>query len=252
MNSQDGEIKLHFLDYWRVIRVRLPLIILVFLLVVITAGVITYYVPREYQAWATIQIRAEEQDMQVFSPDNRGMDQRFLGTQFQIIQSTSTLYPVIETLDLIKRWGPMYGVRSQQQAYRRLRSMISVTDIRNTDLLQISVWSRDPVEAAELANTIAAEYEKKRNADTQERSKRALTQLQDEISKQAKRVEELKDAATAIRQRLGIIDLNPDSVAEVLAPETSLVLDVEKRAQRRADSNGPAAFPPRADFQNDG
>ena len=39
--SGSGEITLHLLDYWRVIRVRLPLIILVFLLVVITAGVAT-------------------------------------------------------------------------------------------------------------------------------------------------------------------------------------------------------------------
>ena len=34
-NSQDS--KLHFLDYWRVIRVRFGLVILVFLLVVIVA-----------------------------------------------------------------------------------------------------------------------------------------------------------------------------------------------------------------------
>ena len=42
------EAKLHFLDYWRVIRLRLPIIILAFLLVVVTAGVTTYFLPRQY------------------------------------------------------------------------------------------------------------------------------------------------------------------------------------------------------------
>ena len=44
------EAKLHFLDYWRVIRLRLPIIVLTFLLVVITAGVTTYFLPRQYQS----------------------------------------------------------------------------------------------------------------------------------------------------------------------------------------------------------
>jgi len=230
MNSQDGEIKLHFLDYWRVIRVRLPLIILVFMLVVITAGVITYYMPREYQARTTVQVRSEEQDMQVFGNMRAQMtDPRFLGTQFQIIQSTAVLYPVIETLDLVNRWAE-FGVRSRQQAYSLLRSRLEVTDIRNTDLLQILAWSRDPVEAAELANTVSAEYEKQRNAVERGRTKAALTQLDDEITKQRQNVEALKETATKLRQELGIIDLNPEGVAESLAPETSIVMDVVRRA----------------------
>ena len=42
-SANAGESKLHFLDYWRVIRVRLGIVILSFLLVVITAigGLIT-------------------------------------------------------------------------------------------------------------------------------------------------------------------------------------------------------------------
>ena len=54
--SGSGEITLHLLDYWRVIRVRLPLIILVFLLVVITAGVATYLTPRQYSSSVTMQV----------------------------------------------------------------------------------------------------------------------------------------------------------------------------------------------------
>ena len=45
-----GESKLHFLDYWRVVRVRFGIVLLSFLLVVITAGVTTYFQPRKYRA----------------------------------------------------------------------------------------------------------------------------------------------------------------------------------------------------------
>ena len=37
-----------FLDYWRVIRVRFGIVLLSFLLVVITAGITTYFQPRKY------------------------------------------------------------------------------------------------------------------------------------------------------------------------------------------------------------
>jgi len=69
-DQQTGEVKLHFMDYWRVVRIRLPLIILVFLLVVITAGVVTYFMPRQYASSVTMQIKQNDTYMRVF--DDRG------------------------------------------------------------------------------------------------------------------------------------------------------------------------------------
>jgi len=54
--AQTDEAKLHFLDYWRVIRVRWMLILLAFLLVLVTAAVVTYFQPREYQSSAFIEV----------------------------------------------------------------------------------------------------------------------------------------------------------------------------------------------------
>ena len=51
------EVKIHFLDYWRIIRVRLGLVFLVFLLVFGTAAVVTYLTPREYSSFATIELQ---------------------------------------------------------------------------------------------------------------------------------------------------------------------------------------------------
>jgi polysaccharide biosynthesis transport protein len=56
--AHNDEVKLHFLDYWRVIRVRWGLISLAFFLVLITAAIVTYFQPREYKASAFIEVKS--------------------------------------------------------------------------------------------------------------------------------------------------------------------------------------------------
>ena len=65
MNSHQ-EVKIFFLDYWRVVRVRLGLVIFVFLCVVITTGLATYLAPREYRSFATIEVTSEVTPVRIF------------------------------------------------------------------------------------------------------------------------------------------------------------------------------------------
>jgi len=221
-----GEIKLHLLDYWRVIRVRLPLIILVFLLVVITAGVATYLTPRQYMSSVTMQVKEDNNNMQIFNGQNGPRyDPRFSTTQFQIIQRKEILYPVIDAMKLMHRWD----LRSRDVAYMRLRSMLTVTEVRNTDLIQISVLDKDRQEAADLANTIALEYQKKRIDEQQSWVARSLVQLEDEVQKQRRKVEELRDQMTKIRIEGKIYDLNPESVEDPRQAEETILQNVESQ-----------------------
>src|SRR5258707_2201215 len=107
--NDSAEVKLHFLDYWRVIKLRMGLILLTFFLVVVTAGVTTYFLPKQYFSKVTMEVK----------PDNSGpvgvfgtqagrptYDPQFVATQFQILQKSEILYPVIAQLDLIKEFSP--------------------------------------------------------------------------------------------------------------------------------------------------
>lgn len=232
-NPESGELKLHFLDYWRVIRVRLPLIVLVFLLVVITAAVVTHFMPKQYASAVTMQIKQQDTVLPVFN-ERAGinMDPRFLSTQFEIIQRKEMLYPVIESLGLEQRWGGTYGFTSKEQAYGRLRGMIEVREIRNTELIQITVLSTDRMEAAEIANRIAEEYQKKRIQDQQEWVNRSLAQLQDEVEKQRKRVDELRAEAQRIRIENNIQDLSPDSAEDPTLATNELLMSVESQVSQ--------------------
>ena len=224
------EAKLHFLDYWRVIRLRLPIIILAFLLVVVTAGVTTYFLPRQYQSNVIIEVEQNEQKIRIFSEGYQGamgMDPRFATTQFQIIQRKEMLYPVIESLDLISRWSEEFGVRTKEQAYFKLRSMIDVREVRNTSLLQISVESTDPQEASDLANSIAQEYQRKRIEEQQKILSLSLSTLEEEVSKQRAKVQQANEEMSRIRTELGITDLNPDSLEDPMQSQETVLAQQE-------------------------
>ncbi len=220
-----GEIKLHLLDYWRVIRVRLPLIILVFLLVVITAGVATYLTPRQYLSSVTMQVK-EDNKMHIFNGDaGERYDPRFSTTQFQIIQHKEILYPVIDAMKLMQKWD----LRSKEVAFMKLREMMTVSEIRNTDLIQISVMDKDRQEAADLANTIAVEYQKKRIDEQQSWVARSLVQLEDEVIKQRNKTEELRNEMTKIRLAANVNDLNPENVEDPRQAPDNVLINVESQ-----------------------
>jgi len=209
--SDSGEIKLHFLDYWRVIRVRFPLIILVLLLVVITASVVTYFMPKQYASSVTMQIRENAKALEVFSNGSGDRsDPRFLTTQFEIIQRKEILYPVIEALDLEKKWG----LGNKEQTYFKLKRMIDVRELRNTELISITVYDTDSKEAAQIANRIADGYVERRTSEQNATLSGGLTQLQEEVSKQRRRVEDLRVNRDRIREQLGIQDMSPDSTED--------------------------------------
>jgi len=57
------EAKLHFLDYWRIIRIRKTVILAVFLLVVITATLVTFILPEWYSSTARILVYRDQSDI---------------------------------------------------------------------------------------------------------------------------------------------------------------------------------------------
>ncbi|MFM8655665.1 MAG: GumC family protein, partial [Chthoniobacterales bacterium] len=224
------EAKLHFLDYWRVIRLRLPIIVLTFLLVVITAGITTYFLPRQYQSNVIIEVEQNDQKIRIFREGyegGMGLDPRFATTQFQIIQRKEMLYPVIDNLKLVEKWSEPYGVRTREEAYFKLRNMIDVREVRNTNLLQISVESTDPQESSDLANSIAKEYQRKRIDEQRKILNSSLATLEDEVEKQRKKVEETNTEMARIRTELGITDLNPDSMEDPMQAQEKVLMDQE-------------------------
>jgi capsular exopolysaccharide synthesis family protein len=186
--------------------------------------------PRIFQSNVIIEVEQNEQKIRIFGDGYQGgmgMDPRFATTQFQIIQRKEMLYPVIDSMNLLQKWGDAYGVRTKEQAYFKLRGMIDVREVRNTNLLQISVESTDPQEASDLANTIAQEYQRKRIEDQQKTLSRSLSTLEEEVEKQRRKVDEASNKMGRLRSELGIVDLNPDSMEDPLSAQHSVLVNQE-------------------------
>src|ERR1051325_7500379 len=94
------ESKLHFLDYWRIIRIRKTVILAVFLLVVITTTAVTFILPESYMSSARIEVAKDSMDISPLmqSAQSGGYDPYFMQTEFEKIRSQWVLIPVIESL----------------------------------------------------------------------------------------------------------------------------------------------------------
>jgi succinoglycan biosynthesis transport protein ExoP len=228
--AQTDEVKLHFLDYWRVIRVHWVLILVAFLLVLITAAIVTYFQPREYQSSVFIEVRSTAQNPRIFSTGDPNLpihDPQLAPTVFQVIQRTGILYPVIDELKLQDKWTRDGTRPTREQAYGMLRSKLDVDEVRNTDLLQISVFNTNSQEAADIANKIVAVYQDKRVEEEKEIMNRAVSTMNEEVSKQQKRVDEAATEMARIRDEEHIVDLNPEGTEDTQAPVNTMVVKQE-------------------------
>src|SRR5580692_4277439 len=101
-SSPPPEAKLHFLDYWRIIRIRKTVILAVFLLVVITATLVTFILPESYSSTARIKIERDQSDIATLAGQQvmSTYDPYFIQTEFEVIQSEVVLGKVVEGLGL--------------------------------------------------------------------------------------------------------------------------------------------------------
>src|SRR5512144_2490977 len=95
---------LHFLDYWRIIRIRKTVILSVFLLVVITATLVTFILPQSFSSSTRIRVDRNVADISpLLNPQGYAQgsyDPYFIQTEFEVIQSEVVLGQVVDKMHL--------------------------------------------------------------------------------------------------------------------------------------------------------
>ena len=139
--ANNDSAKLHATDYWQVIRNRYGIIILAFLLIFMTAAVITYILPKKYESTCLVQINQAYSTKSVFNRNQAGSEinrsPRFLANQFKIINSKMNLQEVVDGLNLVKEWD-----MPKENCYAVILSDLEVEEERGTDLIKIYLCSR--------------------------------------------------------------------------------------------------------------
>ncbi len=214
--AQQVETKLHFLDYWRIIKVRKNVILPFFLLVVVTATLVTYFMPETYSSTARIEVEKDIPDVDTFQMRQyvQPYDPFFITTQFEIIQSKTILYKVIEKLDLNNRWARRLGLDSLRtdETFLLLKRRLKLSQTRNTSLIEITVYidgEENKGEAAEIANAIAEAYKDYRLETRLETTQKGLKALQDELKRVEDDVKEKERMVEKLRQELNVAEIDP-------------------------------------------
>ena len=207
-----SEASLHAVDYWQVIKNRYGVILLTFLLVFMTALVITYVMPKKYESTAVVQVRPKDTNTQIIPgmPSTRNALESgatFFPTEFAVIKAQKTLDAAIEKLDLVNKWGvDLESVR------RTLKRIVDAEDIRGTSLIEIRVRYNDPKDAQAIAQEVSEAYRDRRKKLQSDYANQALEELRKAVQVQEDSVEDKRKLLSQIIRTEGIIYSGDQSV----------------------------------------
>jgi capsular exopolysaccharide synthesis family protein len=235
------ETKLHFLDYWRIIRIRKAIIITVFLTTAIFATAITFILPQYYAGTTRIKIDDDAGDISGLTdtPSYRPYDPYFIQTEFEIIQDQIVLGKVIQTLNLNEKWSKKFNggePLTTDETMKLLENRMSLNTVRNTKLIEVTVYDQDRDEAALIANTIAAAYRDYRSNLRKQLSTGGIKAMEDEYQDQENKIQTIQQKVDQLRKDLNINDTDPFATvpSPTLSPDELKQLD-DQRIQGEAN-----------------
>ena len=166
--------------------------------------------PTQYQATVKIRVVPDTiADTGPFVP-TRGSseyDPYFIQTEFEIIQSQIVLNKVVEALNLNTAWGKKQAGGNPLKTVETvnlLRRRMNLSLVRNTGLIEISVTSEGPDEAAKIANGIAEAYNKFRIEHRRQLAIQEIRALTEEYQNEEEKIRVLQTNVDLLRTKYQI------------------------------------------------
>lgn len=195
-------------QYWQILWKRRWWVVLAFLAIVVSTGVVTFNMPPVYQA--STKLLLEQKDA-TLSAVGQEVSESFaqlsslsrtgspLDTQSELLKSV----PVV--VDVIKRVDLRDPVSGEMMTSEQFLKQAKVTNIKGTDILQISFEHNDPILATQVADTWAQSFvEQNRAANRMEASSAAkfineqLEKTKDELATAESQLRDYKAANGAV------------------------------------------------------
>jgi succinoglycan biosynthesis transport protein ExoP len=210
--AESSESKLHFLDYWRIIRLRKAVIVAVFLLVVITTTVVTFFLPVSYSSKVRISVEKDATDVSGIDVKQAQSqyDPFWIQTQFEKLRSSSILDEVIVRLNLVDEWtrrlSPEHKLRLDE-AREILVKLMDVKPERNTSILTVEIYDDNRDEAAAIANMFAEVYKDSRINLRKKTSQRGIDILKGQLKEKDQELLRAQAIVNEMRETNNIPDL---------------------------------------------
>ncbi|NWK57450.1 polysaccharide biosynthesis tyrosine autokinase [Verrucomicrobiaceae bacterium N1E253] len=226
-DPNQSEANLHAIDYWQVLKNRYGVILLTFLLVFLTAAVITYVMPKKYESMALVEVKPIVEVDPTMTRAAGGtavpMTRQFMNTQFEIIVAEETLELAIDKVQLETRWG-----ENRKTVIALLKGMIKTSQRRGTDLIEISVRHRKKDDAKIVAQAVYEAYEERRRMIERGIRDDQLKAIKGQLQNKSDRVAELRKRLMDIAEKSGIIYWETEKGGNTQGISSGLVEIAEK------------------------
>ncbi len=193
------------IDYWQVIKNRYGVILLTFLLVFMTAAVITSVMPEKYESSSVVQVHPSMLSINPIGNGGGGtnpgslMTRNYMENEFETIIAPETLKKAAEDIELPTRWG-----QSLEEVVSTLKEIVSASPRRGTDFIEISVRHANSADAKAIADAVSTAYMERRRQNEVSRAQKALKALDDELVAQSDIVQDNRKELTVLIQQYGI------------------------------------------------
>ena len=138
----------------------------------------------------------------------------FIQTTFELMQSQVVLSNVVNSLNLNEAWGKKYN---NGETFKTLDTMeilkdsMSLSPVRNTEYITITVYSDDKNEAANIANAIAESYKNYRLNQQQELASKGIDVLESQFQDEENQINAVQTNLDYLRTSLHINFDNPNA-----------------------------------------
>jgi capsular polysaccharide biosynthesis protein len=176
----------------------------VFSIVFLTSIAITFILPESYASTARIRV---EPDAPTVDGQPLSYDPYFIQTTFEILQSQIVLSPVVEKLNLNEKWGKKYfngETLKTAQSLDLLKARLDLRPVRSTKLVNITVYSEDRNDAAQIANAIAQSYQNYRFNQVKQLSLNGIKILEDQWQQEEALIQQSASEMESLRRQYNI------------------------------------------------
>jgi capsular exopolysaccharide synthesis family protein len=247
--------ELHLRDHWRVISQRRWAVISVFMFVVAIAALYSFLAAPVYEATATVEVQPQArrlspgQDVSGIGAAGYGWfaEEKYQNTQVEIVRSRAVAEKAFETLGL--RDDPRFVHAKDPVGV--FRAMIRVVPRRETGLIEVSMRSRQPEEAARWVNVVADIYiarNLERAKENAAQALQAITSLMEPLrgrltDAEAKRFEVLKETEIynpegqqeIVRQRLSKLNEGLNGAVMDVSRLSALLVKIRQIQEGQGD-----------------
>lgn len=208
VEGESDETNLNLRHYWHVILERRWLVIVTFISVFILALIYVFKAPRVYRATSRLQIDREYENVlnttDGFVADSREQD--YLQTQYKNLLSRSLIEQVSNKLNLYE--DPRYA--DNLNKLQAVMDDITVTPIRLSRLVDVSVEHTDPKQAQLIANTLVETFIQNNLDHKMEKSLSALHYLQTEAATMENKVTDAEKRVQEYKEEIDTVSLDKD------------------------------------------